>query len=72
MGNHCPDRQLLTTPQIGLSEKKKVVELPLLAPGTVAFVLVELLVAQAFDRLALAPRLLKDSLLLVAQILETR
>jgi hypothetical protein len=69
-------RQILASPsaglpQVGLSQQEEIVELPLFAPGRVALVLLQLAVAQAFESFALAACLLKDFLLLVAQILPT-
>lgn len=62
-------RQILTAPQVGLAQQEEVVELALLAPGGVAFIFAQLMVAQAFEGFALAPRQLKNFLLLVAQVL---
>jgi hypothetical protein len=56
-------------PQVGLPQQEEVVELTLLAPGRVALVLLQLVIAQALESFTLAACLLKDFLLLVAQIL---
>ncbi len=72
LGKPYPSRQILATLQVGLPQQEKVVEPALFAAGRIALVFKPLFVAQRFEGFALPARLLKDSLLLVAQVLETR
>ncbi len=71
-GGQCmpTPRQILTTPQVVTPQKKKIVQLPLFAPRSVTLVLAKLPVPQAFEDFTLAPRMLKNSVLLVPQILQ--
>lgn len=72
LGKPCLARQILAMPQVGLPQEKKIVELALFLPRAVALIFAELLVAQAFKRLTLSPRLPKDFLLLIAQRFEAQ
>ena len=73
LGKACPGAgQVLAMSQVSLPQKEEVVELPLLAARGIACVFVKLAAAQAFDGLALSPRLLEDFLLCVAQGFETQ
>jgi hypothetical protein len=63
-------RQFLATPQVSLAQEEEVVELALFAPLGVALVFAELPVAQALEGFAFAASLLKDFLLLVAEVLQ--
>jgi len=68
MGSPCPrDRQTLSGYSIASPQKENLIELALLSPLALAPVLLQFLVAQHFDALALPPRMLKDHLLLIAQ-----
>jgi hypothetical protein len=69
LGKACLCRQILATPQVRLAQKKEVIDLPLFAPSRLSLVGVTLLPAQAFNGFALAASLLKDSVLLIAQLL---
>lgn len=71
MGNACPGRQILATPEIGLAQEEEVVGLSLLAPGCIALVFAKLMVTQALEGFALPPCLLKDFLLLVPQSVQS-
>lgn len=71
LGKLCRTRQILTTSQVGLPHQEQVVELTLFLPELIAPVFVELVLAQAFESFTLSPGLLKNPLLLVAQILPT-
>jgi len=57
---------------VGAAQQVQIVELALLAPRCLTVVLVKLPVFQALDGLAFAARLMKDSLLLIAQPLQVR
>ena len=52
---------------VGAAQQVQIVELALLAPRCLTVVFAKLPVFQAFDGLAFATRLVKDSLLLIAQ-----
>src|SRR5579859_5602711 len=63
-------RQVLATPRVGASQQKKIVHLPLRSPRRINVIFVELPIPQAFEDFPLAPDMLKNSLLLVSQILQ--
>lgn len=70
LGNDCPSPADLAAAPVGLPLEEEVVELALFVARGRALVLVELLIAQRLESLSLASRLLKNSLLLVAKILQ--
>lgn len=70
IGKLCPPGQNLTTPQISLSQQKKIIELPLCPSAAFALVGLELALAKAPQGFAFPPGPLKDDLLFVAQFLQ--
>ncbi len=69
-GNSCPSRQILTTPQVSLPQQEEIIEPTLFAPGRFALILAQLLIMQALEGLSFPTRLLKDALLLIAQMFQ--
>ena len=62
----------LSPPQIRLTHEEEIIEAPLFPPALVAFVIPKLRVAQAFQNFAIPASLMKDFLLHIAQILQTK
>ena len=69
-GQPVPRPADLAAPQVRLPQQEEVVELALFTTSAVAFVFAQLVITQAFESFAFAARLMKNSLLLIAQLLQ--